>query len=82
MLQTINLCRDCYDCRLREQSESKVSNAESKDLIKQNTSRGRLWAAFGTNCFIKRMLERLTIQQGWAQHLLEEAAGNRQQLSK
>ena len=51
MLQTINLCRDCYDYRLREQSESKVSNADSKDLIKQNTSRGKVVGRFRDKLF-------------------------------
>ena len=74
MPSTINLCRDCYDYRLIEQGESKVSNAVSKDMIRQRTSRGTLWAAFGSGGFTKRMRERFTIKKGWAKHLLEEAA--------
>ena len=46
MPQAINLCRDFYDYRMMEQRESKESNAVWKDLIRQKTSRGRLWAAF------------------------------------
>ena len=74
MPPTINLCRDCHDYRLIEQGESKVSNAVWKDMIRQRTSRGTLWAAFGSGGFTKRMRERFTIKKGWAKHLLEEAA--------
>ena len=71
---TINLCRDCFDYRLIEQGESKVSNAVWKDMIRQSTSRGRFWAVFGPGGFIKRMRERFAIKKGWAKHLLEQAA--------
>ena len=45
---TIYLCRDCYDCRLVEQGEPKVSNAVWKEMIRRKTSRGKLRGAFGS----------------------------------
>ena len=42
-------------------------------MIRQKTSRGRLWAANGSDGFVQKMWERLTIKKRWAEHVLEEA---------
>ena len=82
MPHTINLCRECYDHRLIESGESKVSSAVWHDLIRQETSRGGFWAAFGSDGFVKSVWERFTVKKKkGARNLLEEAA-NRQQLAK
>ena len=66
---TTNLCRDCYHCRLEEQSETKGSNVVWKEMIRQNTSRGRLGAALGSDGFIKRTCERFSITKRGGQSI-------------
>ena len=46
---TINLRRKCYEKARLEQGETQVNGAQWKELIKQKTSRGKLWAAFGVD---------------------------------
>ena len=54
---TINLCRNCYDCRLTEVAIK--TNAVWKDLIRHKTSRGRLWTAFASDGFSQTAWELL-----------------------
>ena len=58
---TINFCRNCYNLRLTERDESKVTNARWKSMIEQKASRGRLSAAFRSNGFVKRMCKRYAV---------------------
>ena len=50
-LHTVNLCRNCYNIRVAERNDSKVTNVGWKAMIKQKVSRGRLSAAFGADVF-------------------------------
>ena len=87
MPHTVNLGRDCCDYRMIEQGVSTVRSAVWKEMITQKTSRCRLWAAFGSDCFIKGMWERFTIKKNVGKPFAGRsskrgAAGNRQQLAQ
>ena len=59
----------------RQNNASRKRTTQSgKDLIRQKTSRSRLWAAYGSDGFIKRMWERLTIKKRSGKAMLKEAA--------
>ena len=60
---TINLCRNCYDHRLTESGETKVTNAVRKEMIRRKVSRGRLSAAFGSDGLMRSMCERFTAKK-------------------
>ena len=68
---TINLCRDCYNLRLAERTESIVTSAGWKAMIEQKFSLGKLSAALGTDGFVNRMWERYAVKKRWASKLEE-----------
>ena len=83
-----HLCRNCYDCRLTESGESKVTNAVWKDMIRQKTSRGAAWAVFGSDGLIhQKNVGAIHDQKGVGKAFAGRssksgAAGNRHLLAK
>ena len=55
-----------------KQGEAEVTGSTWRALI-EKTSRGKLWAAFGVEQFLRRMWERCTINKAWARSILEDA---------
>ena len=56
-----------------EQREAEVNGVKWRALIEQKASRGKLWAAFGLEQLVRRMVERFAIKKAWAISVLEDA---------
>ena len=52
---TIHFCRNCYHCRLTERGEPNINQCSLEKMIRHETSRDRLWAAWA-----KQLLEEAT----------------------
>ena len=53
--QTINLCKKCHNERRAKQGEAEVAASKWRALIEQKASRGKLWASFGVEHFLRRL---------------------------
>ena len=53
--------------------ERRVAASKWRALIEQKAPRGKLWAAFGVELFLRGMWERFTIKKAWARWVLEDA---------
>ena len=69
---TINFCRNCYNDSRVEQGEAEVNGARWRALIEHQSSRGKFWASFGVEQFLRRMWERFTIKKRVAQNNSEK----------
>ena len=52
---TINLCKKCFDERRLKKGEAKVAASKWRTVIEQKAFRRKLWAAFRTEHFLRRM---------------------------
>ena len=61
--RTINLCRSCYNESQLKQGEEEVHGVKRRSMIEHKSFRGKLWAAFGVDQFLRGMRERFTIKK-------------------
>ena len=69
---TINLCKRCYNEGRLKQGDEHVAASNWKELVEQKACRGKLWAAFGTEQFVRKMWERFTLKKGWTRSVLAD----------
>ena len=56
-----------------KQGEAEVNGVKWRALIEQKSSRGKSWAAFAVEQFLRRLWERFTNKNVWARTVLEDA---------
>ena len=61
--RTINLCRNCYNESQLKQGEEEVNGVKRTSMFEHKSFRGKLWAAFGVDQFLRGMWERFPVKK-------------------
>ena len=76
---TVNSRKKCYNEWRVKQDEAEVAASKWRALIEQKASRGKLWAAFGVDQFLRRMCGNVPpSKKAWSSSVLTDAENAKQ----